>query len=290
MGKIIVGVDASAGAASALQWAVEEGSARGWPVEAALAWGLLNQHHIEANAPFDRDYSATTARQALAAYVRAAIGDRQVDRRVTNDLPARGLLDLVEAEDASLLVVGGRGVGELRAALLGSVSYECVHRSPTPVAVVRAGMVHHKSDSPARVVVGIDGSPAAQAALEWAVQEAAVRGATLEVVHAWRTPYVGGDPFGATIVIDPKAFEDGARAVMAKAMASVDVSSLDQPVVTSIAHDGAAAAILTAGEQADLVVMGARGVGGFAGLLLGSASSQVVHHARCPVVIVPSPA
>jgi nucleotide-binding universal stress UspA family protein len=287
MRKIIVGVDESRGAASALRWAVEEGSLRGWPVEAALAWGLLDQHHAEPSAPFDRHYDAAKASEVLEGYVRAAVGDAPVDRRVTNDLPARGLLELVEVEDASLLVVGGRAVGEVRAALLGSVSYECLHRSPKPIAIVRAGMVHHRERANPRVVVGVDGSSAALAALAWAVQDAVARRASLEVVHAWHLPYVGTDVYGAMTALKPEVFEEAAQRILEQALAAVDLSGLRSPVVQNLAHDGPASAVLSAAKDADLVVMGARGHGGFAGLLLGSASSQVVHHAPCPAVIVP---
>ena len=288
MRKIIVGVDESAGAASALQWAVEEGAIRGWPVEAALAWGLLDQHHPKPETPFDPDYGAEDAREALAGYVEAAVGDAAVQRRVINDLPARGLLELVDVEEASLVVVGSRGFGGLRASVLGSVSYECVHRSTKPIVVVRDGMDHRRPGAARRVVVGIDGSPASLEALEWAVEAAVARRAELRVVHAWHLPYVGTDIYGGMLAVDPDTFEDVARKVVDDALAKVDTRGLDVPMTTCVVHDGAAPAVLAAAAEADLVVVGARGTGGFTGLLLGSASNQIVHHAPCPVVVVPA--
>ena len=288
MRKIIVGVDESPGAASALRWATEEGSVRGWPVEAALAWGLLNQHHPKPDAPFDRDYCAEDALEALRTYVDDAVGPGGVSLRVTNDLPARGLIELADVEDASLLVVGSRGFGGVRATLLGSVSYECVHRATKPVVVVRDGMRHHQDARTPRVVVGIDSSPAALEALTWAIDEAVARRAELQVVHAWQLPYVGTDIYGAMLTVKPDTFEDAARQIVEQALAKVDTAGLEDRLLTAVVHDGPASAVLAAAEHADLVVVGARGAGGFKGLLLGSASNQVVHHAPCPVVVVPA--
>jgi nucleotide-binding universal stress UspA family protein len=286
MTKIITGVDGSASGASALRWAVEEGLLHGWSVQAALTWGLLDQHHVQTDAPFDPDYCTRDARDALIAYVYEAVEDAVVDLRTVNDLPARGLLRLAKDDDAALLVVGARGRGSIRSVLLGSVSYECVHRSSKPIAVIRAGMAHHRAEGPQRIVVGIDGSANSRVALDWAVAEASLRDAELEVVHAWSIPYVGADLFGAAPV-DTRPFESSARTILADAVAGVDTSALHRGLTSNLALDSPTSAILAAAKDADLVVVGTRGVGGFAGLLLGSTSNQVVHHAPCPVVVVP---
>jgi nucleotide-binding universal stress UspA family protein len=138
-----------------------------------------------------------------------------------------------------------------------------------------------------RIVVGIDGSKTAGHALRWAVQEACLRGAALEVVHAWHVPYVGGSLYNPA-AFDPGMFEVAARATLDAACDGVDIAGLAQPPTRVLTSGGAASAILEAAKGADLVVMGSRGLGGFAGLLLGSVTHQVAHHASCPVVIVPS--
>ncbi|HET7720992.1 MAG TPA: universal stress protein, partial [Acidimicrobiales bacterium] len=137
MTGIVVGVDGSEGAATALRWAVEEGRIRGWPVTAVAAWALLDQRHVEPDAPFDPDYGADDAAAALAAHVSDALGPERsalVSRRTVNDLPATALLQA--AEGADLLVVGARGLGGFKGLLLGSVSQHCLHHAPCPVAVV----------------------------------------------------------------------------------------------------------------------------------------------------------
>lgn len=136
------------------------------------------------------------------------------------------------------------------------------------------------------IVVGVDGSDTAGHALRWAVEEARLRHASLQVVHAWHIPYVSGDAFTA-VAFDTDAFERAAKETLDAAVDSVDTTGLVQPVERILSSDAAAPAILRAAEDAELVVVGSRGLGGFTGLLLGSVGQQVAHHATCPVVIVP---
>ena len=137
-----------------------------------------------------------------------------------------------------------------------------------------------------RIVVGIDGSETARRSLQWAAGEARLRRAALEVVHAWSMPYLLGLPYTSANV-DPAWIEDAARSTLDAAVDSLDMTGLAQPVERILVAGGAASAILEAAKGADLVVVGSRGLGGFSGLLLGSVSHQVVHHANCPVVVIP---
>ena len=134
-----------------------------------------------------------------------------------------------------------------------------------------------------RIVVGVDGSSGADRALQFALEEAKRRGARLDVVLAWGLLDQPGVPEKA--VFDPGFEEDDARAIIAAALERVgadpDVETHLVPVL-----DLPARALLDQARGADLVVVGARGLGGFRGLLLGSVSQQVVNHAPCPVVIV----
>jgi nucleotide-binding universal stress UspA family protein len=142
-----------------------------------------------------------------------------------------------------------------------------------------------------RIVVGVDGSDGARRALEWAVEEARLRQAGLLVVHAWQVPplVAGAGPFDAPLVLDADTIErveKTAEEIVERELAAVDTSELD--VQRLVAARSAADALVDAGADADLLVVGTRGRGGFAGLLLGSVGHQVAHHAPCPVVIVPN--
>jgi nucleotide-binding universal stress UspA family protein len=282
MGHIIIGIDESDGAAAALRWAAREAELRGWRATAVLAWGLLDQHHTMLGG-FDPGYDDSDAREALSAAIEATIGAkaaRAVEQQVVCDLPAPALLDA--AQDADLLVVGARGIGGFRSLLLGSVSEECLHHATCPVAVVHA---HDGGHAPVgeqeRLVVGIDGSDEARRALCWTLDEARARGAVVEVVHAWQPPLLGGN------LAEIDALERAAQRVLETSLDDQDTSGLAVPVELTLACAGPASAILNAAKAADLVVVGARGVGGLRGLLIGSTSRQVARHSPCPIVVVP---
>lgn len=141
------------------------------------------------------------------------------------------------------------------------------------------------------IVVGIDGSDEARAALRWAVEEARLRDASVRVVHAWSlaplaAPSVGAVPASYLAAQDIEEFEATSRELLDSAVA--DFIGDDRPVrvETELVRGTPARALLEAAEDADLLVVGSRGHGGFAGLLLGSVSQQCAHHAKCPVVIV----
>lgn len=140
-----------------------------------------------------------------------------------------------------------------------------------------------KPEKPApvhRVVVGIDGSPAGERALEWAVAEATRSGAVLEGHTSYEPDYV---------FISPEEVQMAMRKVIDEAAAHVAEIA---PGVSfkGVTHEGSAAKeLIDASKRADLLVVGSRGLGGFTGLLLGSVSHQCALHAHCPIVIVPSP-
>lgn len=141
------------------------------------------------------------------------------------------------------------------------------------------------------IVVGADGSPESQQALRWAIEEGRLRNTTVRAVHAWDYPPMFGasDPFfvgaGADLpLIDPRDLEKLAETRLADAVAEVsaDPGSVEHEVV----QGQPAECLLEAAKDAELLVVGSRGHGGFKDLLLGSVSQACVQHATCPVVIV----
>jgi nucleotide-binding universal stress UspA family protein len=139
-----------------------------------------------------------------------------------------------------------------------------------------------------RIVCGYDGSEGAERALTWAVAEATRRDATLVLVQAWEMPAVVGFPFAAGPMFETAAVEEAAQNLMAEAVKHVHEVDPNLTVEPTVVHGAAASELLHAAEKADLVVVGSRGRGGFAGLLLGSVSQHVVHHSPTPVVVVPA--
>ena len=137
------------------------------------------------------------------------------------------------------------------------------------------------------IVVGVDGSDASLVALRWALAEAALRQAEVRAVHAWTYPYVGELTGMSMAMIDRSELEADAKAVLAEAVKRLHVDEIAAPLHEVVAEGSPAGVLTEVAKGADLLVVGSRGRGGFSGLLLGSVSQQVSHHAPCPVVIIP---
>lgn len=131
------------------------------------------------------------------------------------------------------------------------------------------------------IVVGVDGSEQSLTALQWAITEARLRHGQVRVVTAWYYP-----PMASTVgygIIDD-SFKQAAEQVQTDALKAIADEGVD--VTGQVVENSPASALLDAATDADLLIVGSRGHGGFTGLLLGSVSAQVIHHARCPVLIV----
>ncbi|MEV0134148.1 universal stress protein [Dactylosporangium sp. NPDC050688] len=141
-----------------------------------------------------------------------------------------------------------------------------------------------------RIVVGVDGSPGSRTALHWAIGQAEQTGATVEAIGAWQDPVTGGSVIGwapmiytgdSIVALIEKALADTVADVTAQHATTIDV-------ITRVMPGHPAKVLLDAANGAELLVVGSRGHGTFAGILLGSVSQHCVQHAPCPVVVVPS--
>jgi nucleotide-binding universal stress UspA family protein len=136
-----------------------------------------------------------------------------------------------------------------------------------------------------KIVVGVDGSESSLTALRWALGEARLRETEVELIHTWSlTPMV--DPMGFASYVPIEELGVAAKQIVDEVMKKVEEFVGKVKVTTRIARGPAAATLLEAAKDAQLLVVGRRGHGGFMGLLLGSVAEQVAHHAPCPVVIV----
>jgi nucleotide-binding universal stress UspA family protein len=234
----------------------------------------------------DREIYEKEARDLLDGVVNEVVGEEassSVEEEVVEGLVADRLVE--SARDAELLVVGSRGRGGFRGLLLGSVSQQCAHHAPCPLVIVR-GSVAEPGQSAKTVVVGVDGSTNGEGALRWAFAEAERRGARVVALHAWSLPHSHELAFAAASALSG-SLESHARTVLHDAVASAKLPGVE---CTEIVEEGPPASLLVeAAKGAQLLVVGTRGRGGFAGLLLGSVSSHCAHYnALCPTVIVPS--
>ena len=290
MDRIVVGVDASESGVAALRWALAEAVARRVPLLAVRAWSptVWAGEYAVASIEVGGDAFEQRAAQDLAdEQLKLACG--QVEGADTVDCSATAIMGppaqvLVDAGAAArglsvLLVLGTRGQGALSRVVLGSTSAAVLHHSATCVVVVPEPAP--PQPGPARVLVGVDHSPASLEALAAASAIAVRRGVPLVpvVVH----PALG-TVFGSTTAGDRAAgvaVEQGLLRTAAVA-AGADPTQLHPEVLSG----QTASALVGLARPQDLLVVGSRGRGGFASLLLGSTSTQCAQHAPCPVLVV----
>ncbi|ACQ79145.1 UspA domain protein [Beutenbergia cavernae DSM 12333] len=287
---VLVGVDGSAPSLHALDWAAAEAVQRRWRLHVVCAYSLPSF----TAASLDGGYAALDdgairdgARAVLDESVARVAGcGVEVTHALETGDAAGVLIDL--SRQAGLAVVGTRGGGGFADRLLGTVSSALPAHAHCPVVVVP----HREDDAallmpPKRMVVGVDGSPSARCALERAVEEAALWEAELTAVVG--VPLASGAGMLAWL---PAAVDRDQ--VLADVTEGLNVAVEQATQGTSVtvkrhALDGSGAELLTEFSTAvDLVIVGSRGRGGFAGMLLGSTSQAVLHHAACPVLVVPN--
>jgi nucleotide-binding universal stress UspA family protein len=296
MHTIVVGVDGSAAGAAALRWAVATANAFGdTRVEATMAWAypiMPASPLVGGVAPVSVDEIDAATRQRLDELVaELALTTEPSVELVTKVVCANATTAMLEAsQDATLVVVGTRGLGGFTGLLLGSVSHQVATHAGCPVVIVPESTPADTSRT-GRIVVGVDGSEHSAAALRWAVGHARATGATVRAVQVWQYPYVAVSPLSVGGMMPSgellgESTETSLAAAIDHALAGTDlVASEVEPVV----REGAAVrALLDEAANADLLVVGARGHGGFVGLLLGSVASQVLHHPRGPVAVMPA--
>ncbi|HTJ33139.1 MAG TPA: universal stress protein [Dactylosporangium sp.] len=274
--RIVVGYDGSDEARWAVDWAAGEAERTGTQLQILTAYQLAWPGAYYAVAAEQFELARQAAEQTVAEIV-ARVRERgtgiDVFGTAVDGLAAGALLDLADA-GAGTIVVGSRGSGGLTGLLMGSVSQQVATHSPVPVVVVRGRSA--ATDGP--VVVGVDGSASSDDALAQAFAAAQARGTELVAVRAHVTPPQPALP--------PPDLEAHERAALDASLAPWLVRYPDVKVEALVAAGRAAKVLVGVSDTAQLVVVGSRGHGGFAGLLLGSVGQQLMHHAECPVLIV----
>ncbi|MFF5229598.1 universal stress protein [Dactylosporangium sp. NPDC000521] len=282
---VVVGADGGEPSLQAVRWAAEEAARRGAPLRVLLAYYWRTP--LAAFAPASE--LAETARRSadtlvadIAREASAAHPEADVRAEAVQGHPAEALL--TAGEDAALLVLGTRGRHATVGAVLGSVSQQVAVHARCPVVVVRG-----RTDPTGDVLVGVDGSEPSDRALALAFDEARQRGCGLVAVRAVETPLVPV-PIGAPPVVYDTA--EVQRALSEQAVEQVARASERFPDVRWECHGvagDAADVLVERSQRAQLTVVGSRGHGGFAGLLLGSVGLRLLHRAHCPVLIAHVP-
>jgi nucleotide-binding universal stress UspA family protein len=270
---ILAGYDGSPGSEQALRWAAREARSRGAVLTVCHSWGLGYPAPPSAAAAFD--LARQSGDRILAQGMRFAgtvMGDGKIRPLLACGSAAHVLCE--QSANADMVVVGSRGRGGLAGMLLGSVSSQVTAHAAGRVVVVRGHWRPAGGYFPGPVVVGADGSGASSAALAFAFEEAALRGAAVLAVCA---------------LADAPGTLGGAHRIEEQFGQAAALAEKTYPEVAAsrrIVYCAPRAALLDAAQQAQMLVVGARGRGGLRGMRLGSVSQAMVHHAPCPVGVV----
>lgn len=279
---IVVGIDGSDPSRSALDWAAAEAALRNVPLHLlhAFPWPLFSvpfdPHRTDAWEDAQRLRADSEQR---AAELAPAI---DVTSEIVMDGPATALIK--RAEDADLVVVGTRGHGGFIGLIVGSAALQVAGHAPCPVVVV--GSRPHPATDVREILVGVDGRPA-DAQLQAAFEEAALRGIRLRALHAWRFPEVSPDDM-VPLVSNIEQIEHTSERHLTEALTGWREKYPEVPVVAEVVNDRVRHALVQASSQAELLVVGAREHSGPFSLALGSVTHAVLHRSACPVLVARS--
>ncbi|MDX1886389.1 universal stress protein [Mycolicibacterium sp. 120270] len=287
---VVVAVDGSAPSKAATAWATHDAAMRNLPLTLVhVVVPVAPSAAISPEFAFPSDYFTWQEDQAARVLdeARRIVEDapdeakpRVVNTEVLHGGAVSALVDL--SKDADMVVVGSRGLGAFSRVLLGSVSTGLVHHAHCPVAVIHDDAPEVGEDAP--VLVGIDGSPASIAATEIAFDEASRRGVDLIALHAWRDITTVYELPG----LDVKRLQEEAQLALSEQLAGFGERYPDVSVHKVVVADRPSRQLIEHAKSAQLVVVGSHGRGGFAGMLLGSVSTAVVHAVKTPTIVARS--
>jgi nucleotide-binding universal stress UspA family protein len=278
---LVVGVDGSAASNVAVAWAARDAAMRNVPLTLVHTLSTYVPTYPQIPLPggvavWQEDNGRQVLEEATKLARDSAGRAVEIATELKSSPPIPTLVKL--SEDADMVVVGCRGRGAVGRVLLGSVSSGVLHGAVCPVVIVPADQPEIRDDAP--VLVGIDGSPASELATAIAFDEASRRGVDLRAVHAWSDVEVL-DLEG----LDRPALEVESEQILAERLAGWQERYPDVAVQRLVVYDRPARELVNQSKSAQLVVLGSRGRGGIARMLLGSVSNAVVHSVHTPVIV-----
>lgn len=284
---IVVGVDGSPESHAAVRWAAQEAVLRRRPVTLlhvvapiVVTWPI--EPVITGFYEWQEDNATEVLKQSQETLHSEVEGSPSPE--VHLELRHDGIMTELSSasESADMIVVGSRGLGPVGGAVLGSVSRALLHHARCPVIVAREGVVR-RPDRNLPVLLGIDGSPASEAATAFAFEEASRRGVELVALHAWSDvavfPILG---------MDWHTYEQQGHEVLGERLAGWQEAYPDVRISRRIVCDKPARWLIDESKHAQLVVVGSRGRGGISSMLLGSVSTAVAESATTRVAVVRS--
>ncbi|KUO15050.1 universal stress protein [Streptomyces dysideae] len=284
---ITAGVDGTEESLAALDWAAREAVRRGLALRVVHAWRFQPHEGIDAGDP---DTQARWARDAVTQAVRG-VAERHPGLAVSTDVLGDGPVETLvgAAADAEMLVLGSRGHGPVVGFLLGSVGQQVIAEAARPVVLVRAGDQASAEAGGREIVVGQQGDPDDSAAtLRFAFETAAARGASVRAVRAWTLPPLFAySPASLKLLDEAGGLEPYEKKALAEALRPWRERFPGVHVVEHVEMGSAGQVLLSVAGRAQLMVVGRRAHRTAVGARIGSVAHGVLHHADCPVAVVP---
>ncbi|MFJ3981831.1 universal stress protein [Streptomyces fungicidicus] len=284
---ITAGIDGTGESLAALAWAAREAVRRGLPLRVVHAWRFEAHDAVDTG---DRATQEQWVRSSVEEAVRAVAG-RHPELAVTTDVLEGDAVETLTgaAADAEMLVLGSRGHGRIVGFLVGSVGQQVIVDAERPVVFVRAGDQASNEVAGHEIVVGQQGEPEdSAAALGLAFETAARRGAAVRAVRAWTLPPVFAySPASLQLLDEAGGLEPYEQKALAAALAPWRERYPDVHVIEHVEMGSAGQVLLSVAGTAQLMVVGRRAHRTAVGARIGSVAYGVLHHADCPVAVVP---
>ncbi|WP_297851672.1 universal stress protein [uncultured Corynebacterium sp.] len=287
---VIVAVDGGEPSNNAVRWAANTALKRGVPLRLASSYTMPQFLYAEGMVPpqelFDDLQRECLSKVEAAREIALEVApDLEVDHTIAEGSPIDMLLDL--SKEATMIVMGSRGLGGLSGMVLGSVSAAVVAHASCPVVVVREDNAVTPETKYGPVVVGVDGSDVSVKATQVAFEEAHARGAELIAVHTYLENQVH-EPMAGAILGDEQwvQFEEERKESLDKELAPLVEKFPDVKLTKVVTRDRPVRALVDQSKNAQLLITGSHGRGGFKGMLLGSTSRALLQAAPCPMMVV----
>lgn len=287
---IVVAVDGSPASNQAVRWAANCALKRGEPLRLVSTYSMPQFLYAEGMVPPQELYeeleSETMEKINAAEKIVKDFSDAvEVSHQVEEGNPIDMLLDI--SEDCTMIVMGSRGLGGLSGMVMGSVSAAVVSHAKCPVVVVREESDVNQDTKYGPVVVGVDGTGVAEKAIEMAFSEAKARGAKLRALHTWIDMQVQTSLAGLNASQTQwDDVEEDQKRLLKEHLAPFVARYPEVEVEEVITRERPVRALADAAVDAQLLVVGSHGRGGFRGMLLGSTSRALLQESPCPLMVV----
>jgi nucleotide-binding universal stress UspA family protein len=280
--RVVIGIDGSPGAASALEWGLAFAHRRQAPVRLVHAfapsmWDLRIGGGNDIGVAGEALGAARDLLEEVLAQTKSRHPELSITSRLVDDVAASALIE--ESREAAAVVIGAHGARGFSNLVAGSTTMNVASHAHSTVVVVPTDL--NRATGSSGIVVGVDGSAVTAAAIDFAFREASSTGQAVTAVHAWVDPVTM-----SPVMQDTADYSRAQEQALAELLAPWKAKYPDVAVAQRVERGHPVHALASAAEHAQLLVVGCRGRGALRSMMLGSVSHGVLHLAMCPVAVV----